>query len=66
MNGTFGTHGRGEESVQGFGGKTQRKEPLERPSHRWKNGIRMDLGEIAWEVWSGFTWLRIGTIGGLS
>jgi hypothetical protein len=25
----------------------------------------MDLGEIGWGVWSGFTWLRIGIVGGL-
>jgi hypothetical protein len=22
----------------------------------------MDLGEIEWGVWSGFSWLRIGTV----
>jgi hypothetical protein len=26
------------------------KRPLGRPRHRWKNGIRMDLREIGWEV----------------
>jgi hypothetical protein len=26
VGGTFGTHGRGEEIVQGLGGKTRRKE----------------------------------------
>jgi hypothetical protein len=25
----------------------------------------MDLKEIGWGVWSGFTWLRIGTVDGL-
>jgi hypothetical protein len=28
-------------------------------------GIKMDLGENGWGLWSGFTWLRIGTDGGL-
>jgi hypothetical protein len=41
-----GTHGIGEKSVQGFSGKVRRKEPLGRPSHRWEDGIRMDLMEI--------------------
>jgi hypothetical protein len=45
---TCGTHGRGEKSVQGFGGKVQRKRPLRRLRHRWEDGIRMDLGEIGW------------------
>jgi hypothetical protein len=28
--------------------KTQRKGPLGRPRCRWKDGIRMDLGETGW------------------
>jgi hypothetical protein len=46
-------------------GKPERKRPLERPSCRWEDGIRMDLGEFGWGVWSGLTWLRIGIIFGL-
>jgi hypothetical protein len=38
----------GEEYVQDFDGKARRKEPLERPRHRWEDGIRMDLREIGW------------------
>jgi hypothetical protein len=38
----------GEESVEGFGRKARRKEPLGRPRRRWKNWIRMDLREIGW------------------
>jgi hypothetical protein len=37
-----------EERVQGFGGKSRRKESLERPRRRWKDGIRMDLRDIGW------------------
>jgi hypothetical protein len=29
-------------------GKPEGKRPLERPRHRWEDGIRMDLGEIGW------------------
>jgi len=32
--------------------------------HRWEDNIRMDLREIGWKVWSGFNWLRVGTIDG--
>jgi hypothetical protein len=46
-------------------GKPEGKIPLERPRRRWENGIKMDLRETDWDVWSGFTWLRIGTSGGL-
>jgi hypothetical protein len=35
-------------------GKPKRKRPLGRPRHRWEDGIKMDLGRLAWEVWIGF------------
>jgi hypothetical protein len=44
-------------------GKPEVKRPLGRPRRRWEDGIKMDLGEIGWAVWSGFNWLRIGTVG---
>jgi hypothetical protein len=46
-------------------GKLEGKRPLERPRRRREDGIKMDLREIGWGVWSGFSWLRIGTVGGL-
>jgi hypothetical protein len=46
-------------------GKPERKIPLERTRRRWEDGIKMDLREIGWGVWNGFTWLRIGIVGGL-
>jgi hypothetical protein len=46
-------------------GKPKGKRPLERPRRRWEDEIKMDLRETGWGVWSGFTWLRIGTVGGL-
>jgi hypothetical protein len=46
-------------------GNPEGESSLERPRSRWEDGIKMDLREIGWGVWSGFTWLRIGTGGGL-
>jgi hypothetical protein len=47
-------------------GKPEVKRPLERPRRGWEDGIKMNLREIGWGgIWSGFTWLRIGTDGGL-
>jgi hypothetical protein len=46
-------------------GKPEGKSTLERPRHRWEDGLKMDLRETGWGVWSGFTWLRIGIVGGL-
>jgi hypothetical protein len=43
---TCGTHGRGQEITQGFGGKPEGKGPLGRPRRRWENGISMDRREI--------------------
>jgi hypothetical protein len=45
--------------------KPEVKRPLGRPRRRWEYGVKMDLREIGWGVWSGFTWVRIGTVGGL-
>jgi hypothetical protein len=33
-------------------GKPERKRPLERPRHRWEDGIKMDLIEIGSGVWN--------------
>jgi hypothetical protein len=30
-------------------GKVEERRPLERPRHRWENGIRIDLREVGWE-----------------
>jgi hypothetical protein len=43
-----GTYGRGENVVQGFGGKTRRKRPLGRPRRRWEDVIRMYLTAVGW------------------
>jgi hypothetical protein len=46
-------------------GKPEGKSPLERPRHKWEDGVKMDLMGIGWGLWNGFTWLTIGIIGGL-
>jgi hypothetical protein len=44
-------------------GKPEGKRPLGRPSPRWEDIIKMDLQEVGVGVWSGSSWLRIGTGG---
>jgi hypothetical protein len=39
--------------------KTEGKRPLERTRRRWDDNIKMDLQEVG--VWTGLSWLRIGT-----
>ena len=43
-------------------GKPEGKRPLGRPRRRWDN-IKMDLREVG-RVGTGWSWLRIGTVGG--
>jgi len=45
-------------------GKPEGKRPLARPRLRWEDNIKMDLQEVGWGVWTGSSWLRIGTGGG--
>ena len=40
------------------------KRPLGRPRRRWEDNIKMDLQEVGCGVWTGSSWLRMGTGGG--
>jgi hypothetical protein len=66
VGGACGTHGRGQKRVKGFGGKTGRKMTTCKTKTEvegWaQNGT---LGDWLGGGWSGFTWLRIGIVGGL-
>jgi hypothetical protein len=47
-------------------GKPEGKRPLGRPRHRWEDNIKMDFQEVGkGVVGTGWSWLRIGTGGGL-
>jgi hypothetical protein len=48
---------------RGLVGKSEGKRPLGRPSGKWED-IKMDHKEVGWGVWTGSSWLRIGTGGG--
>jgi hypothetical protein len=37
-------------------GKPEEKRPLERPRHRWEDGIKIDLREIGW---GGVEWIHL-------
>ena len=46
-------------------GKPEGKRPLGRSRHRWEDNIKMDFQEVGCEgIWTGSSWLRIGTRGG--
>jgi hypothetical protein len=57
--------GEGRNMYRVLVGKPEGKRPLESPRRRWEDGLKMGLREICCGVRSGFTWLRIGTVGGL-
>jgi hypothetical protein len=61
--GACGTHGRGEKSVHGLGGKARRKETTRKTEdgRLWSKWI---LGRLGGGL-SAFAWLRLGTGGGL-
>jgi hypothetical protein len=46
-------------------GKPEGKMPLGRPRGRWEGNTNMVLKKEDGMVWTGFTWLRIGTSEGL-
>jgi hypothetical protein len=56
---------RGEKCTGFLVGKPDGKSPVGRPRRRVKDVIKWILGILDGRVWSGFTWLRIGTGGGL-
>jgi hypothetical protein len=45
-------------------GKLEGNRPLGKPRRRWEYNIKMDLQEGDVGVWTGSSWLRIGTGGG--
>jgi hypothetical protein len=64
VGGTCDTHGRVGKNIQGLMGKTEGNVVLGRPRRRWEIGSGRILLRLAGgEEW--FSWLRIGTGGGL-
>jgi len=45
-------------------GKPEGKRPLGRPGRRWVGNIIIYVQEVGCGVWTGSSWLRIGTAGG--
>jgi hypothetical protein len=44
-------------------GKLEGRRTMGRPRRRWEYNIKMDLQEFEGVVWTGWSWLRIGTGG---
>jgi len=48
--------GEGRDVCRVFVGKPEGKRPLGRPTHRWKDNIKMDLQEVGCE---GMNWIEL-------
>jgi hypothetical protein len=46
-------------------GRPEGRRPLGRPRRRWEDNIKMDTQDVRVGAWSGLSWPRIGTGGGL-
>jgi hypothetical protein len=46
-------------------GGPEGRRPLGRPRRRWDDNIKTDIQDVGWKAWTGLSWLRIGTGGGL-
>jgi hypothetical protein len=57
--------GTGSSTYRILVGRPEGRRPLEKPTRRWEDNIKMDLQEMGWRAWTGLIWLRIGTGGGL-
>jgi len=45
-------------------GKPEGKRQLGRPRRRWEDNIKMDHQKVGCGIWTEYSWLRIGTVGG--
>jgi hypothetical protein len=48
MGGPCSTNGEKRNAYRLLVGKPEGKRPLEKPTRRWVDNIRMDLGEVGW------------------
>jgi hypothetical protein len=65
MGGTYSAYGVEESVYRAVVGKLEGKTPVGRPRRRWEDNIKRDLQEVGCGgVWTGSSWLRIGTDGG--
>ena len=64
MGGTCSAYGERRGLYMVLVGKPEERRPLGRPRRRCEYNIKMYLQEVGCAVWSGSSWLRIGTGGG--
>jgi hypothetical protein len=65
VGGACGTYGGGRGAYRILVERPEGRRSTGRPKRRWEDNIKMDLQEVGCEAWTGLSWLRIGTGGGL-
>jgi hypothetical protein len=65
MGGACNTYGEKRGPYRILVGRTQGRRPLGRSRHRWEDNIKMVVQDVGWGAWTGLSWFRIGTGGGL-
>ena len=61
MGGPCSTYGEKRGAHKILVGKPEGKRPLGLPRCKWEENFKMDIQEVEFEVWTGSSWLRIGT-----
>jgi len=64
MGGGCSTYGEGRGAYRVLVGKPEGKRPMGRPRYRWGIILRWIFRKWDAGVWTGSSWLRIGTVGG--
>ena len=65
MGGACSAYGERTSVYRVLVGKPEGERPLGRPRRRWEDNTKMDRQRVGCGgVWTGSSWLRIGTVGG--
>jgi hypothetical protein len=65
MGGACSTYGEKRRAYTMLVGRPEGRRPLGRRRRRWEDNIKTDLQDVGLGSWTGLSWLRIGTGGGL-
>jgi hypothetical protein len=60
VGGPYNSYGKRTGVYSDLVGKPEGNRPLGRPRHRWED-IKIYLQEVGYGLWTGSSWLRIGT-----
>ena len=65
MGGACSTYGDRRGAYKVLVGKPEEERPFGRPRRRWEDNIKKNIQEVGWAEWTGLSWLKTRTGGGL-